>query len=78
MLALFKIHNLVVKYTNAMFYAIITSPTVFVCTVTALIGADNVAFLCELLDEIGRKDLTDKVKTYVERMEGTHAPHSKG
>jgi hypothetical protein len=34
-----------------------------------LIGADNVAFLCELLDAIGRKDLTDKVKTYVERME---------
>ena len=39
----------------------------------ALIGPDNVAFLCELLDEIGRKDLTDKVKIYIDKMEGKHS-----
>lgn len=41
------------------------------CTsLSALIDANNVAFLCELLDEIGRKDLTDEVKLYIERSEG--------
>ena len=35
-----------------------------------MISADNVAFLCELMDEIGRKDLTDEVKSYIERTEG--------
>lgn len=36
----------------------------------AMIGPDNVTFLCELLDEIGRKDLTVVVKSYVEKNEG--------
>lgn len=35
-----------------------------------VIAADNVAFLCEVMDEIGRKDLTEDVKRYVERTEG--------
>ena len=35
-----------------------------------MISADNVAFLCELMDEIGRKDLTDEIKSYIERTEG--------
>ena len=35
-----------------------------------MIAGDNVAFLCELMDEIGRKDLTDEVKSYIERTEG--------
>ena len=35
-----------------------------------MIAADKVAFLCEVMDEIGRKDLTEDVKRYVERTEG--------
>ena len=38
-----------------------------------MIDANSVSFLCELLDEIGRKDLTDEVKAYIERMEGVSA-----
>ena len=41
-------------------------------SITALIDANNVVFLCELLDEIGRKDLTDEVKSYIVRIEGTY------
>ena len=44
---------------------------VYTCTsFTEMIAGDNVAFLCELMDEIGRKDLTDEVKSYIERTEG--------
>lgn len=43
---------------------------IIILTVIALIDANKVAFLCELLDEIGRKDLTDEVKAYIEMTEG--------
>lgn len=35
-----------------------------------VVSADNAAFLCELMDEIGRKDLSEEVKQYVESADG--------
>ena len=37
---------------------------------TEAIDADKVGFLCELMDELGRRDLTGEVKSYTERTEG--------
>ena len=53
------------EYCNAY-----TCTCTFYVSFAEMISADNVAFLCELMDEIGRKDLTDEVKSYIERTEG--------
>ena len=37
------------------------------CLSSGLISADKPPFLCELLDEIGRKDLTTLVKEYIQK-----------
>ena len=35
--------------------------------VTGMISCDNMQLLCELLEEIGRRDLSERVKIYVYR-----------
>ena len=37
--------------------------------VADLIGAEKTGLLCELLDEVGRKDLTAIVKEYVNKLD---------
>ena len=39
---------------------------------TDLIGAEKAGLLCELLDEIGRKDLTAIVKEYMNKLDGKY------
>lgn len=50
--------------------AVITS-TCECCSLhtTDRIKFDHTAFLCELLDEVGRKDLTEEVKKYLDKTE---------
>ena len=37
-----------------------------------MIGPEKAGLLCELLDEIGRKDLTAIVKEYMDKLDGKY------
>ena len=41
-----------------------------------MIGAEKAGLLCELLDEIGRKDLTAIVKEYMNKLDGKYTIHN--
>ena len=49
--------------------AVITSEFRNVSFCTDRIKFDRTALLCELLDEVGRKDLKEEVKKYLEKTE---------
>ena len=42
---------------------------------TDVISAEKAGLLCELLDEIGRKDLTAIVKEYMNKLDGKYTIH---
>ena len=58
---------------NNLYYNIIFLHNYY--SATDVIGAEKAGLLCELLDEIGRKDLTAIVKEYMNKLDGKYTIH---